>query len=115
MYVGASGCEEEAETFDEAFLLQSLHGRTPDDKLLQSVLHSVLVSAVGGAVFQLGAAEHVCRKTQTLNQFFSPAFRRSSSYRVDESPAFSLTALFARTPVCSDPFLSQPASTSSAL
>lgn len=45
--------------FDEAFLLQSLHGRTPDDKLLQSVLHSVLVSAVGGAVFQLGAAEHV--------------------------------------------------------
>lgn len=51
----------EEETFDEAFLLQSLHGRPSADELLQSVLHSVLVGAVGAAVFQLGAAEHVCR------------------------------------------------------
>lgn len=59
-------CNERTETFDEAFLLQSLHGRTSDDELLQSVLHSVLVGAIGGAVFQLGAAEHVCRKPTSL-------------------------------------------------
>ena len=46
-------------TFDDAFLLQRLHGRAPDDELLEPALHAALVRAVRDAVPQLGAGEHV--------------------------------------------------------
>lgn len=54
-------------TFDQAFLLQSLHGRPPADELFEPVLHTALVGAVGRAVFQLGAAEHICGRTTALD------------------------------------------------
>lgn len=60
--LGSSVGQEE--TFDEAFFLQRLHGRPSADELLQPVLHAALVGAVRAAVLQLGAAEHVCRRTR---------------------------------------------------
>lgn len=56
------GVIRHSETFDDAFLLQRLHGRSSADELLQAVLHAVLVGDVRGAVLQLGAAENICRK-----------------------------------------------------
>lgn len=47
---------------NQAFLLQGLHGRPSNDELLESVLHATPVGAVRGAVFQLGAAEHIWRR-----------------------------------------------------
>ena len=46
-------------TFNDSFLLQRLHGRSPDDELLESALHAGLVRAIRHAVLQLGACEHV--------------------------------------------------------
>lgn len=54
-------------TFDQAFLLQSLHRRPSADELFESVLHTALVGAVGRAVFQLGAAENICGRATALD------------------------------------------------
>lgn len=51
---------------NQAFLLQGLHRRSSADELLEPVLHTTLVRAVGGAVLQLGATKHIWSRGRKL-------------------------------------------------
>lgn len=81
---------------DQAFLLQGLHGRPSADELLEPVLDAAAVGAVRGAVFELGAGEHVwMKRRRRLEVSRVKASTRSVrvTHRITQSvkgPAFSL-------------------------